>query len=349
MRDNLDSDRQPQSLTTPPVAKKSAVTKESAVTKKKKKSSACGPEIEIHLMNHNIYLPHFDHGNDVATPEPKDLHQTQQALVAERASPSLSEFPPSTFQDFKRKITRAEFKNDVMSTLIPVICGTSNIPNKQDVLFTELSPIAGEMMKKPKPGFFDGARLSDFSQEVRDDEVIRSTVIPTKHRSVPIVPNFYMVVKGPDGTSIRALRQACYVGSYGARAMHALQNYGVPEPMYDGNAYTYSSTYIDGALKIFAHHVTAPKILGGRPEYHMTQLRAFLLADTREDFIVGAMAFRNARELAARHRRSFIEAANSRASQPGAVADRAVEEAGAVGDSAVGESDDVENADDTLQ
>jgi hypothetical protein len=51
--------------------------------------------------------------------------------------------------------------------------------------------------------------------------------------------------------------------------MYALQNYGEEELGFDGNAYTYSSTYHAGTLKLYAYHVTAPTAPGGRPEYYM--------------------------------------------------------------------------------
>ncbi|KAK8141919.1 hypothetical protein G3M48_009680 [Beauveria asiatica] len=44
------------------------------------------------------------------------------------------------------------------------------------------------------------------------------------------------------------------------------------EPVYDGNAHTYSSTYHNGQLMLYAHHLTAPTADGERPEYHMTQI-----------------------------------------------------------------------------
>jgi hypothetical protein len=49
--------------------------------------------------------------------------------------------------------------------------------------------------------------------------------ISTKHPSVPIELNFFLEVKRPDGNAAVAWRQAYYDGVYGARAMHALQNY----------------------------------------------------------------------------------------------------------------------------
>ncbi|KAL2264074.1 hypothetical protein VTK26DRAFT_2568 [Humicola hyalothermophila] len=99
--------------------------------------------------------------------------------------------------------------------------------------------------------------------------------------------------------------------------MHALQNYGAEEPAFDGNAYTYSSTYHSGTgtLQLYAHHPTPPTAPGGRPEYHMTQLGSYAMTHSRERFIEGASAFRNARDWAKRHRDSFILAANAKARQ----------------------------------
>jgi hypothetical protein len=95
--------------------------------------------------------------------------------------------------------------------------------------------------------------------------------------------------------------------------MHALQNYGEEEPTYDGNAYTYSSTYHAGTLKLYEHHVTAPTAPDGRPEYHMSQVKAYALTSDLETCVAGIGAFRNARDLAQRHRDEFIQGANARA------------------------------------
>ncbi|KAH8783453.1 hypothetical protein F5883DRAFT_360602, partial [Diaporthe sp. PMI_573] len=120
--------------------------------------------------------------------------------------------------------------------------------------------------------------------------------------SVPVAPNFFLKAKGPNGSAAVARQQACYDGAYGARAMHS----------YDGNARTYSSTYHagTGTLQLYAHHVTGPTTPGGRPEYHMTQLRTFGMTDTRDAFVEGATAFRNLRDRAREHRDGFIAAAN---------------------------------------
>lgn len=142
-------------------------------------------------------------------------------------------------------------------------------------------------------------------------------IIPTKNADVPVAPNFLLEVKALKGGADVALRQALHDGAIGARAMHALQNYGEEHPGFDGNSYSYSSIYhAAGTLQLYTHHVTAPTAPGGRPEYHMTKLRGFDMTDSLETFVQGATAFRNARDLAQRHRNRFIQAADTRAGQP---------------------------------
>ncbi|KAM3521642.1 hypothetical protein NHJ13051_006112 [Beauveria bassiana] len=154
---------------------------------------------------------------------------------------------------------------------------------------------------------------------VRQD--LNKTIIPTTHSTAPVVPNFFLEAKAPRGGADVAKRQACLDGALGARAMHTLQAYGeeTPEetgnPIYDGNAYVFSSTYHDGTLKIYTHHVTAPTAEGSRPGYHMTQVRTFGMTDTRETFIAGATAIRNARDLARQRREDFLQAAKAKVSQ----------------------------------
>jgi hypothetical protein len=208
----------------------------------------------------------------------------------------------------------AVFENDVMGTIIPLLCGAANIPYQQDVLFTTLDPIM-PTVTRPKPDFFDGAHLEDLGEHLRNDHRLRSKVIPTRHPSVPVAPNFFLEVKGPSGSSKVALNQVTLDGAYGARGMHALQNYGSHEPVYDNNAYTYSATFHKGELKLYAHFMTAPTALGGRPTYHIHFLDGWDMTADVDTFLSGITAFRNIRDLAKSHRDTFIRIANTRASQ----------------------------------
>ncbi|KND91877.1 hypothetical protein TOPH_03330 [Tolypocladium ophioglossoides CBS 100239] len=170
-----------------------------------------------------------------------------------------------------------------------------------------------ESTAKPVPDYFDRAHSGAIDKEV--SKVMSQMIIPTKHSGVPAAPSFFLEAKSSKGGADVALRQACLDGAYGARAMHALQSYGETDSAYDGNACTYISTYHNGTLKLYAHHVRAPATSGERPEYDMTQIDTWGMTGNLDTLRRGATAFRNARDLAKRHRNSFIQAANARASR----------------------------------
>ncbi|KHO00982.1 uncharacterized protein MAM_01760 [Metarhizium album ARSEF 1941] len=292
-------------------------TKSKAATSgvaKTKKSSAYNDNFEQHLIDYFIYPEGYEHSEDRSTPEPANSSQTRQELLNSRASLSPSIFTEPVFRDFKRK-NKAKSEGSVMRNVIPMIAGSTSTPNEGNIPFTNLLSLTDETTVKAIPDFFDGATASDVHGQVRQS--LNKLIVPSKHASVPVVPNFFLEAKGPDGGASVAQRQACYDGAHGARAMHALQNYQATEPIYDGNAYTYSSTYnsATGTLQLFAHHATTPATTSQRPEYHITEIDGWQMTGNVDSFRRGATAFRNARDLAKRHRNCLIQAANIKATQ----------------------------------
>lgn len=182
-----------------------------------------------------------------------------------------------------------------------------------NTLFGNLRPLTDGTLAPANPDFYYGAYPEELDLSVRND--LASDIIPSTIQDKPMAPNFFMEVKGPNGGAAVAVRQARYHGAFGARAIHALQNYGKDGLEYDGSAYVFSSTYYDGALKLYAHHMTAPSAPDEQPEYHMTLVDAWAMTGNIDDFRRGATAFRNARDLAKQHRDNFVQSANARASQ----------------------------------
>lgn len=248
-------------------------------------------------------------------------------LSQPRPSLSPSKFPDDAFVSFQDEHDHLGSEADVMRKIIPVICGDANIPNSGDALFNNLQSITNGDTVNAKPDFYDGARFDDIDKKVRDE--LDRLIIPTKSARRPAAPNFFLEAKDPEGGAGTAKRQAGLDGAIGARAMNALRNYGEGEPGFDGNAYSMSSTYHagTGTLQLYSHHITAPTTLGGQPEYHMMKLRGFDMTDSRETFVQGATAFRNARDLAKRNRDQLILAANARARRSDADAPAEIETA----------------------
>ncbi|CAJ2508667.1 Uu.00g136930.m01.CDS01 [Anthostomella pinea] len=286
-------------------------TNATSLSSKTRRSSAYDDAFEQHLHDSGIYMEGYEHAGGV-TREPDNLCQIQQGLLVPRASLSPSRIPDSLFREFTKK-NRTKSEGTVMRNVIPIIAGNADIPNEGHLPFTNFESLTNETTVKLVPDYFDGAQVKDIHSQVRQD--LSRTIIPTKHADVPVAPNFFLEAKAPRGGADVALRQACHDGAYGAHAMHSLQNYGNDEPVYDNNAHTFSSKYHDGTLKLYTHHPTAPTTPGGRPEYHMTQVKAFAMTSDRNTFVGGATAFRNARDMASGYRNEFIAAANSRAEQ----------------------------------
>ncbi|POS70334.1 hypothetical protein DHEL01_v211272 [Diaporthe helianthi] len=215
---------------------------------------------------------------------------------------------------FQETNAQAEDEDDVLADIIPTIAGTreANYPSARNTVLGHLDPLTDGTIILPKPDIYYSAAPEQLDSTIRKE--LGRCIVPSTTIDKPIAPNFFLEAKGPDGSAAVMMRQVRYDGAVGARAMHSLQNYGQDSegPVYDDQPYTYSSTYHNGQLQLFAHHTTAPATSGSRPEYHTNQLRTFSMTDIRETFVQGATAFRNLRDLAKKHRDTFIQAANSR-------------------------------------
>ena len=94
--------------------------------------------------------------------------------------------------------------------------------------------------------------------------------------------------------------------------MHSLLSYGENKSVYDNKAYTITSIYNDGQLKMYTSHPTQPTSSGGRPEYCMTQLNTWGMTGNAETFRQGVTAYRNARDWTKEQRDEAINQANER-------------------------------------
>lgn len=243
------------------------------------------------------------------------MEEARTQLAVSRPSLSPSRFSEGAFEAFQESNDQAKDEDDVLANAIPTILGRgqANRFSSRNTVFSNLEPLTDGTIVAPKPDIYWGAHPEQLARSVRNE--LAGHIIPSTMEGKPIAPNFFMEVKGPDGNFAAATRQARHVGATGSRGIHSLQNYKVKESQYDGRPYTFNAIYHNGQLRLYAHHVTAPTIEGGRPEYHMTQLRSFGMTDTRGTFVEGASTLRNTLDLAEKYRLDFIQSANDKASQ----------------------------------
>lgn len=292
--------------------------------------SPYGYNFEQYLRDNNIWLfgPSSPCSCSCSCWRPRNWRDLW-LLVPEREKPSLPEeyfryeqFHPAYFENWHDEM-RSE--GDVMNEIIPKIAGDDHpLPKNRNVCFSNMDIMTDGVNVRPTPIFYDGACPRDLHPSVISD--LDSLIVPSKLKSHPVAPNLFFETKPLwRGTGV-AVQKACLDGAYGARAMHALQNYGREVPVYDANAYTYSFVYnpVNAALKIYAHYVwpTGP---GGGPTYHMKKIRGFWMTMDVDTWVNGAFAFRAIRNLAKAHRDRFIEEANARASELTAIGSEYVE------------------------
>ncbi|EER36397.1 conserved hypothetical protein [Histoplasma capsulatum H143] len=285
----------------------------SADTKGTTKSTSTTPynrNFQQNLIDHGVYPDGYEYPDGRIPAMPKNWEEINKTLARPRPSLSPSNFSNEHFRKFKRADTHASKEQPVTTSVIPIIEGDVDDPKCAGGGYPlgNLAPLTDGTLAQAKPDHFYGARPEQLDRQIRNE--LCNYIIPSTQDDLPMVPNFFLEAKGPDGSLAVATRQACYDGALGARGMHALQSYQQDRSTYDNNAYTLTSTYHGGTLKLYATHLTEPEGIGCRPEYIMTQLKGWSMTSDPGTFRHGASAYRNARDWAKEKRDEFIRAAN---------------------------------------
>ncbi|KJK88389.1 hypothetical protein H633G_07729 [Metarhizium anisopliae BRIP 53284] len=211
------------------------------------------------LIDHNIFPDGYEYPDGGLPPEPENMNDILAAMAQPRPSLSPSRFSNDDFRRFKRADTHAFKEREITTNVIPLIEGT--IADSKcvagDVPFTNLDDLTDGTIVSGKPDLYHGARPEQLDIRVRREQSRK--INPSSQSDLPILANFFLEAKGPDGTLSVASRQSCYNGALGARGMLSLQSYGQPEPEYDNKAYTISSIYHGGTLKMYTSHPIPPR------------------------------------------------------------------------------------------
>jgi hypothetical protein len=269
-------------------------------------------DFQQNLIDGGVYPDEYEYPDGRIPARPDNWEEINQRLAQPRPSLSPSQFSDDKFRKYKRADTHAFKEDQVTKSVIPIIEG--EIPDAKCVSgkipFTNLDHLTDGTLVPGNPDLYYGARPEQLNRQVRDE--LSNQIIPSTQHDLPIAPNFFLAAKGPDGSIAVAGRQASYDGALGARGMHSLQSYGQDEPVYDNNAYTITSIYHGGQLKMYTSHPAEPNRPRSRPEYYMTQINTWGMTGNVETFRQGATAFRNAGDWTKEQRDDAIRCANNK-------------------------------------
>lgn len=263
-----------------------------------------------HLEDHGIYTHGYEDEDGQRPEKPRNWADINDLFSQRRPSLSSSTFGEEQFQNFERAdahLTCEQLVNSVVQIIeggvINPKCAGGGYP------FTNLSPLTDGSIEHAQPDRFYGAHTKQLDKRIRDE--LSGSIIPSTQGNRPILPNFFLEMKGPEASAAVAKRQACYDGALGARAMGSLQSHGKIEPVYDSNAYTIATTYCDGQLKMYTIHPAKPATPRDNPEYVMTQLKSWSMTSDPKTFRKAATWYRNARDWAKDKRDEFIRVTNA--------------------------------------
>ena len=198
---------------------------------------------------------------------------------------SPSNFTDEDHDQFVQIDTNAFKEAQVVKHVLPIIEGNTRDLRyvSGQVKFKNLAHLTDGTLVPGNPDLYEGARPEQLDRRVRTE--LNDLIIPTTQKELPFLPNFVLAAKAPSADGTVAFRQASYDGALGARAMHALQSYGQDQVICDEKAYTITSAYHLGVLRIFASLRIQSDNSPNRPEYSMTQLgSSFVLPDNPEQF-----------------------------------------------------------------
>ncbi|KAG9249402.1 uncharacterized protein F5Z01DRAFT_631794 [Emericellopsis atlantica] len=279
-------------------------------------TKSTGPYDRAYLQHHvdNGFLPDgYEYPDGRALSEAENIEEFRQFISQARASLSPSRFSGDDFRCFKRANNHATKERQVMTTVMPIIEGAVGDTKcvAGEIPFTNLDHLTDGTLAAANPDRYYGARPEQLRGTVRAQ--LSGRIIPSTQEDLPIAPNFFVEVKGPDGSAAVAERQLLNVMALGERGQCDLHSFRCSKPMYKNQAHTIGCTYQAGQLKMYATHVVDPSEPGAQPVFVMTQVDSWSLTGNPKSCREGIAAYRNARDWAKKERDQGIEQANHRA------------------------------------
>ena len=292
----------------------SARSSQTSLATKTTSTKSTGPydrAFQQNLIDGGVYPDGYEYPDGRVIPRPKNWEDINERLAQPRPSLSPSKFSDDDFRRFRRVDALAFKEKHITTSVIPIIEGQPSDPKcvSGGIAFTNLDHLTDGTLKPGNPDLYYGARPEQVLRRVRSD--LNHQIQPTTQDDSPVAPNFLLAAKGPDGTGAVAKRQACYDGALGARGLHMLQSYGQKNLQYDGNAYTITSSYSDGQLKMYTSHPVQQSDPRRGAGYAMTQIKGWSMTSDLETFRQGARAFRNAIDWTKQQRDDAIDVANA--------------------------------------
>jgi hypothetical protein len=163
------------------------------------KSSLYDRNFQQLLTDNGIYYSGYRYPDNSEPPKPGNWDQLDQMLARRRPSLSPSRFGDADFDDFKRASYDSREEQQVLELVLPYIEG--RVEDRRcrlgAVPFDNLEDLTDRPLMQNKPDVYYGARPEQLDRGVRD--ALSGHIIPSTEDHLPVVPNFFLEVKGLEG------------------------------------------------------------------------------------------------------------------------------------------------------
>ncbi|KAF2240366.1 hypothetical protein BU26DRAFT_497955 [Trematosphaeria pertusa] len=279
-------------------------------TKSSGRSSLYDKNFEQSLTDHCVFGPLYKYPDGRSPQQAHNVQEVKERLRQPHAS--LSSFGEDDFVKFQQDVVDSFKESGTSDAVLGWLEGTIldrryrggriTFFNFKDLIDVKLTAAVSDL--------YYGARPEQINRRIR--EQLSDLIEPSTQTSLPAAPNFFLAAKGEDCTPAVARRQAIYDAALGARAIQALESFGIDQTVFDNRIKAISSTYISGALTLYGTHMLPPVGHGAAVTYVTTRLNAYALIGDAETCQKGLTAFRNAILWTKEVREAAIRTANQR-------------------------------------
>jgi hypothetical protein len=202
----------------------------------------------------------------------------------------------------------AGLRDDVLPKLEVTRVHSHRAERGTEHLFSGLTPIVpDEQVAQAKPDVYYGARPESILPHVRI--ALHRHIMPAANEDAPAAPNFFIAIKGSEGSYGCAKRQALYYAALGARGIRSLETFRRPNLPFDGNIHAISVVLDSRGIDIYGTYILNRNQGSSPITYASTLLGEYPMQ--KNGCLAGIHAFRNACELARRIRNDAITTANT--------------------------------------
>ncbi len=274
----------------------------------KRTTTAYEPNFEQHLQDNGVVTS--------AATRPANNDELIERMNRRRHSLSQATFSDSDWSEFEETYPDSLKEAEVISVVLPVLLGSPlKMPHGQKCYFSNLKPILDTKkvrVSPPKPDWYDGHLPAPENHDLRAS--LGGYMVPCTTDGAPMLPNFFIEMKGEDGKHSVLRLQAIHDGIFGARAMKVVKSFGIDlaSTGYDIAGCAIVATLGFGKLVLYVVHTVASTSPARPEDFHVTRLGVWLLTSGASQFREAAAALRNLREWAEEQRTAAIVEANER-------------------------------------